>query len=182
MNSQPNTPKSNDKKPAPQTRTMGVNEESTTNLADRGIESNFSLDADQLKNEINTHISRHQYDQAEALNKLSILAHPGNQRLKAKLLELYAQRKAKEKFCSFLEQIKDEIIPEHSEIWCKAIKLGRELAPEHPMIQHCIKTGRIEAQKELEDPDETEETETVLDIELEILNESTNTYPKDNPQ
>ncbi len=179
---QPTPPKISDNKPAPPIRIEGVDEESTTDVDDRGIESNFSLNADQLKNEINAHISRHQFDQAEALSKLSILAHPGNQQLKAKLLELYAQRKAKEKFCSFLEQVKDDMIPEHSEIWCKALKLGSELAPEHPVIQHCLKTGRIEAQNELNDSEENEETGTVLDIELEISNESTDTYPKDDPQ
>ena len=54
--------------------------------------------------------------------------------LKAKLLEIYAFRKDKNKFVAVMEQDYQQMIARAPEIWAKVVEMGRNIAPDHELI------------------------------------------------
>ena len=88
--------------------------------------------------EADIYLAYRRYSQAEALIKESIAANPDSMVLPAKLLEIYAFRKDKKRFVSFMEEIYQAIVAEAPEIWAKVVEMGRDLAPEHPLISGAL--------------------------------------------
>jgi len=88
--------------------------------------------------EADIYLAYRRYSQAESLIKESIAANPDSMVLPAKLLEIYAFRNDKKRFVSFMEEIYQVIVAEAPEIWAKVVEMGRELAPEHPLISGAL--------------------------------------------
>lgn len=84
--------------------------------------------------EADIYLAYRRYGPAEELIKQAIDNHPENMILKAKLLEIYAYRKDKNKFVSFMEQVYQSMIARSPEIWAKVVEMGRDITPDHELI------------------------------------------------
>jgi pilus assembly protein FimV len=86
--------------------------------------------------EADVYLAYHRYGRAESVVKDAIEANPDSMMLKAKLLEIYAFRRDKKQFTSFLEQMYESADDGSPELWARIVELGRDLIPDHPLIAH----------------------------------------------
>jgi len=105
---------------------------------DEGLYVEAGADVASALTEADIYLAYRRYSQAELLIKESIAANPDSMVLPAKLLEIYAFRKDKKRLVSFMEEIYQSIVAEAPEIWAKVVEMGRDLAPEHPLISGAL--------------------------------------------
>ena len=74
--------------------------------------------------EADIYLAYRRYGPAEELIKQAIDGNPENMILKAKLLEIYAYRKDKNKFVTAMEQVYQSMIARSPEIWAKVVEMG----------------------------------------------------------
>jgi len=108
----------------------------------RQLEGDFSpgagADVASALTEADIYLAYRRYGPAEELIKQAIDGNPENMILKAKLLEIYAYRKDKNKFVAFMEQVYQSMIARSPEIWAKVVEMGREIAPDHELIAGAV--------------------------------------------
>lgn len=111
------------------------------------IEGDFShgsrADVASALTEADIYLAYRRYGPAEELIKQAIDGNPENMILKAKLLEIYAYRKDKNKFVTAMEQVYQSMIARSPEIWAKVVEMGRDIAPDHELI-----TGAVLSEEE----------------------------------
>lgn len=102
------------------------------------FEGDFSpsskADVESALTEADIYLAYRRYGPAEELIKQAIDSHPESMILKAKLLEIYAFRKDKNKFVTVMEQDYQQMIARSPEIWAKVVEMGRNIAPDHELI------------------------------------------------
>ena len=86
--------------------------------------------------EADVYLAYHRYGRAESVIKDAIALNPDSMMLKAKLLEIYAFRKDKKQFTSFMEKLYESTDEGSSELWARIVEMGRDLIPDHPLIAH----------------------------------------------
>ena len=106
------------------------------------LEGDFSpaagVDVASALTEADIYLAYRRYGPAEELIKQAIATNPENMVLKAKLLEIYAYRKDKNKFVSSMEQFYQPMIARSPEIWAKVVEMGRGIAPDHELIAGAV--------------------------------------------
>ncbi len=118
--------------------------------------------------EADIYLAYRRYSQAEALIREAIKANPESLVLKAKLLEIYAFRKDKRRFVPYMEEVYQAMVAEAPELWAKVVAMGRNLAPEHPLINAEAATDLL-ADGEFSDTDEQFDLDTELQpLELDL--------------
>jgi pilus assembly protein FimV len=91
--------------------------------------------------EADVYLAYHRYGRAESIIKDAIEANPDSMMLKAKLLEIYAFRKDKKQFTSFMEHVYESTDDGSPELWARIVEMGRDLIPDHPLIAHADSMG-----------------------------------------
>jgi len=82
--------------------------------------------------EADIYLAYRRYSQAESLVEEAMEQNPNSFELKAKLLEIYAFRRDKQSFSSYLDQVYPVLKSQSPELWEKVIDMGQHLVPEHP--------------------------------------------------
>jgi pilus assembly protein FimV len=100
--------------------------------SDRGTDVSSAL------TEADIYLAYRRYSQAESLIRKSIERHPQSMVLKAKLLEIYAFRKDKQRFVAFMETVYETMVAVAPAIWAKVVEMGRDLVPEHRLISGSV--------------------------------------------
>lgn len=93
-----------------------------------------NADVESALTEADIYLAYRRYGPAEELIRQAIDNHPDSMILKAKLLEIYAFRKDKNKFVAVMEQDYQQMIARAPEIWAKVVEMGRNIAPDHELI------------------------------------------------
>lgn len=82
--------------------------------------------------EADIYLAYRRYSQAELLVQEAMELNPESFELKAKLLEIYAFRRDKGAFSSYLDQVYPALKAQSPAMWDKVIDMGQNLVPEHP--------------------------------------------------
>ena len=85
--------------------------------------------------EADIYLAYRRYSQAESLVEEAMEQNPDSFELQAKLLEIYAFRRDKKAFASYLDQVYPALMNQSPELWEKVIDMGQHLVPEHPAWQ-----------------------------------------------
>jgi len=93
-----------------------------------------SVDISGALSEADVYLAYHRYGRAESLIKEAIQVNPDSMMLKAKLLEIYAFRRDKKQFTSYMEQMYESADDASPELWARIVEMGRDLIPDHPLI------------------------------------------------
>ena len=96
-------------------------------------ETPHTVPHDQLA-EVNVYLDFEQYPQAEALLKQLIAKDPHSDELKLRLLELYSLTKNKNAFGTQAEYLHTALGGQSSPLWDKAVSLGVQFYPQHPLF------------------------------------------------
>ena len=121
----------------PQAKTQAAEQfRSYERLEEFGSET--GVDVASALTEADVYLAYRRYSQAENLLKDAIRHNPKSMILCAKLLEIYAFRKDRRSFTSFMEEMHQTMAVEAPEIWAKIVEMGRDLIPKHPLIVHSV--------------------------------------------
>ncbi|MDO9372457.1 MAG: FimV/HubP family polar landmark protein [Gammaproteobacteria bacterium] len=84
--------------------------------------------------EVDVYLAYEQYPQAEVLLRQLIAKEPYRHELKLRLLELFYLTKNKNAFGTQAEDLHTALAGQPSPLWDKAVFMGRQLYPEHPLF------------------------------------------------
>lgn len=93
-----------------------------------------SNETETILGEADIYLAYRRYTQAESLIRDAIRQNQKNMELKAKMLEIYAFKKDKENFKTYLEKSAGAIAAASPEIWKEVVTMGQDLIPDHPLI------------------------------------------------
>jgi len=115
--------------------------EATLDLVDppsqiiEGNEENGSgVDAASVLTEADIYLAYRRYNQAETLVEKAIEQEPENLALKAKMLEIYAFKRDKSAFASYLDQHGTILSVQSPAHWSRIVDMGQDIVPDHPLF------------------------------------------------
>ena len=114
---------------------------------DEGLFHEQSVDISGALSEADVYLAYHRYGRAESLIKDAINVNPDSMMLKAKLLEIYAFRRDKKQFTSYMEQMYESADDASPELWARIVEMGRDLIPDHPLIGNADLPGDADGDK-----------------------------------
>jgi len=146
------------------------------NYEDISLLPEKSNDIASILMEADIYLAYRRYSQAESLVEEAMELNPDSFELQAKLLEIYAFRRDKKAFSSYLDQVYPVLMNQSPDLWEKVIDMGQQLVPEHPAWQRHESIDMIlpeDPPKDIAGPVETEnpaqQSPFDLDIDLDDL-------------
>ena len=91
--------------------------------------------------EADVYLAYRRFDKAEELLKEAIAQEPQRHDYVLKLMEVYAASENRDDFLVQAEALRAALDGEGGEVWDKAVKLGRQLLPDHPLFATGSATG-----------------------------------------
>lgn len=142
-----------------------------------GLSPLQSGDVGSILMEADIYLAYRRYSQAESLVQEAMEDNPDSPELKAKLLEIYAFRRDKKAFSSYLDQVYPVLQVQSPELWDKVVDMGLHLVPEHPAwkgegesIEMILPTDGEQDRVGSADPDKlSRQSPFDLDVDLEDL-------------
>ncbi|NOX28313.1 MAG: hypothetical protein GXP21_09060 [Gammaproteobacteria bacterium] len=148
-------------------------------------EEHFNADADhgdsaELLDNVDNYITYQRYEKAETVLQEAIESSPGNNDLKAKLLEVYYSSKNVPAFVVAADEYYSDLGDDQA-LWPQVAKMGAELAPDHHLFNSenvaVAEFDTIEGFDELSELDDVDDSDSDadsddyadIDLEMEVL-------------
>ncbi len=118
--------------PVPQAQAPGEDVPSPTLFETSQNES--QQDVDSIITTVDVYLAYRRLTEAESILHNAIDKHPELTELKAKLLDIYAFKKDKKLFTSYLERYQEELASKAPKLWTNTLATAATLIPDHPYV------------------------------------------------